>query len=295
MERAGSPDPNCDNPFSAKSLPGLDGLRAIAIVIVVLSHYLPPYPWLPDGQFGVLLFFVLSGFLITWLLMKELRVSGTISLSGFYTRRAWRILPAFYLSAFIAMGVGVLSGLGVHWREFLAASLFASNYFYALTGQTGEKVLGVTWSLSLEEQFYLLWPCVLLFSRHHISILRKVLVPCIALIWIYRSAGWGLGHFSQQYVLYSFETRVDAILIGALGALSVSEGSKWWRTISNPTCMAVAAIGLVLCPLLGQRLGIQWFFGPGLIAGCLLSGLLVLQSIVLAPAVLTSRPISWGR
>ena len=180
-------------------------------------------------------------------------------------------------------------------ERFLAASLFASNYFYALTGQTGEKVLGVTWSLSLEEQFYLLWPCVLLFSRHHISILRKVLVPCIALIWIYRSAGWGLGHFWQQYVLYSFETRVDAILIGALGALSVSEGSKWWRTISNPTCMAVAAIGLVLCPLLGQRLGIQWFFGPGLIAGCLLSGLLVLQSIVLAPAVLTSRPISWGR
>src|SRR5579864_8938940 len=162
---------------TSRSIPSLDGLRAFSVALVILAHslaYLPlrggQYPllqvaWL--GQSGVDIFFVISGFLITYLLLKEHDASGTIRLKNFYFRRFFRIFPPFY--AFLAV-VGLLwvfHAVPLDLRSFVNAATYTSNY----RGVFG-WVLAHTWSLSLEEQFYLLWPpCLVLFGRRNSTFL----------------------------------------------------------------------------------------------------------------------------
>jgi peptidoglycan/LPS O-acetylase OafA/YrhL len=147
-------------------IPSLDGLRAVSILMVLYGHLqgtrgfpaLNLHWWLGDvAHLGVIVFFVISGFLITSLLMQERQASGTVSLRKFYLRRTLRIFPAFY--AFIFAMV-VASHWG--WVRMTATDLFYSltytmNYYPARSWTVGHL-----WSLSVEEQFYLLWPAVFL-------------------------------------------------------------------------------------------------------------------------------------
>ena len=148
---------------SSNYIPTLDGWRAVAILLVVFDHgLLPtfrPYGWTMVGAHGVEIFFVLSGYLITGKLLED----G--SLRKFYTRRAFRILPV--LVAYLA--VACVLGFGLHriplvWSELASSLLFVRNYaFYALSASTGLGMFTAhLWSLSVEEQFYLLWPIVML-------------------------------------------------------------------------------------------------------------------------------------
>ena len=109
------------------------------------------------GDLGVSAFFVLSGFLITWLLLKEYRDTGTISLRRFYTRRMLRIFPAYYV--FVAASFAIDTVRGDHWRPGLGLSalLYVVNYYNAFQGHPATSIAHA-WSLGIEEQFYLLWP-----------------------------------------------------------------------------------------------------------------------------------------
>lgn len=136
-------------------IPTLDGLRAVAILIVIGSHA-KFLPW-QFGHMGVMIFFSLSGYLITTRLLHEYRKTGRISLRDFYLRRAFRILPpaTIYISV-----VALLVSLGVvtcSWPAIAGALLFYINYIDASGWQVGHF-----WSLSVEEHFYLLWPCLLI-------------------------------------------------------------------------------------------------------------------------------------
>jgi len=139
-------------------IPSLDGVRAISIMLVVLSHlgwsnnlpYAVPRPY---GTLGVRIFFVLSGFLITQLLLREHERTTTISLSNFYIRRAYRILPAAFVYLLV---VAIIFWHQVGWYYLAAAALYVANMAAWLP-----RVLGHLWSLSIEEQFYLLWPFAL--------------------------------------------------------------------------------------------------------------------------------------
>lgn len=141
-------------------IPSLDGLRAISILMVVGSHlYVTVAPeraqHLNLGNLGVRVFFVISGFLITGLLLAELEKKRRIDLPKFYFRRTLRIFPPYY---FFLLVMAVVAAAGwVSWssREFLASALYVSNYVDTTW------YLGHTWSLSVEEQFYLLWPGLL--------------------------------------------------------------------------------------------------------------------------------------
>lgn len=207
-------------------LPGLDGVRAIAALTVVLYHFGVP---LVSGGLGVLIFFVLSGFLITWLLLKEDERFGAISLKDFYFRRALRIFPAFYWYWGVYISILVLRHKSVLWSQATASAFYVNNYFQALRGDPNTG-LSHTWSLGIEEQFYLLWPLGLLLLRGNKKRLAWVLVAAICAVWLYREVLVVAG-MPHSYIYEAFDTRADHLLIGCLLAvvLKFKFASKCWR------------------------------------------------------------------
>jgi peptidoglycan/LPS O-acetylase OafA/YrhL len=148
-----------------RRIPSLDGLRAISILVVTASHFLVVYPKNPfleyinhAGGHGVDVFFVISGFLITTLLLKESTKSGTISLKGFYLRRVRRIFPAFAFFIVVVVSLRSVGALSFGTRTLLSAV----TYTYNLVPHPNLRVFGPVWSLCVEEHFYLLWPLVVL-------------------------------------------------------------------------------------------------------------------------------------
>ena len=150
------------SPGPIRRMPGLDGLRALAILAVVWHHAHPGYAGWPishNGFLGVDVFFVLSGFLITSLLLHEQQTTGAISLTQFYVRRSLRIFPLYYavlalLAAYFALSKPSAQGLAF-LSELPWHLAYASNWVGL------ESMMAITWSLSTEEQFYLVWPPVL--------------------------------------------------------------------------------------------------------------------------------------
>ena len=153
-------------------LPGLDGMRALAVMAVMVYHANPE--WLPGGFLGVEVFFVISGYLITMLLIGEHERTGTVSLRHFYLRRARRLLPALFA---LLIGVTVYTALfrrddlGQLRGDVLAALGYVSNWYQIWVGQgytaAGEFApLRHLWSLAVEEQFYLLWPLAMIGLIH---------------------------------------------------------------------------------------------------------------------------------
>ncbi|MEJ7871946.1 MAG: acyltransferase, partial [Rubrobacteraceae bacterium] len=150
-------------------IPGLDGLRALAVIAVLLYHAGPR--WAPGGFLGVEIFFVISGYLITSLLLAEWRQRGRIDLAAFWVGRARRLLPALYLLLVVTLAFAVLflpeevAGLRV---DALAAFGYVTNWYFVLGQESYFEAVGRPslvqhlWSLAIEEQFYLLWP--LLFA-----------------------------------------------------------------------------------------------------------------------------------
>jgi|SRR5271165_4011521 len=192
-------------------IPSLDGLRAISIAMVVLSHLVK---WnhislglvSTYGALGVQVFFVLSGFLITNLLLREQERTSTISLQDFYIRRAYRIFPAAFV--FLAVVI-VLYWHQMHWYHVAAAVFYVANM-----DLTRPWIFGHLWSLSIEEQFYLLWPLTLkMWNRHRVAILLGVSVAspvfCTAL-YAFKAHGPSIG---------SLPVFADQLAIGCLLAV----------------------------------------------------------------------------
>lgn len=147
-----------------KDLPSLNGLRGVSIILVVMSHlqlsthYL--YGTIFNGVLGVNIFFVISGFLITTLCLKEKNLTGTISLRNFYVRRVLRILPVAYLYVFVVFILDKLFHFGIAYYQYLAALFFLQNFSYFRKYNFADQ-LSHYWSLSVEEQFYVVFPFLL--------------------------------------------------------------------------------------------------------------------------------------
>jgi peptidoglycan/LPS O-acetylase OafA/YrhL len=250
---------------TAKRLPGLDGLRALSIVLVLLVHGkdLPGFPgwnWLNAvsmrGGFGVDIFFVLSGFLITWLLLKEETRTGRIDMRGFYTRRALRILPpAFFYLAFVGILV-LLHRSPTQWSEIAAAAMFFRNFVIHGTADVGHY-----WSLSIEEQFYLVWPLLLIILPRKKRLPATVALILAAPIWRRLNQHFYPGAWLNQA---RPDFRYDSLLMGCLLAMlrsnlksaAVLRGKVLQSNLTPFVC--VAAIALCLSSLgasLGERVG----------------------------------------
>jgi peptidoglycan/LPS O-acetylase OafA/YrhL len=196
--------------------PSLDGLRGIAVLAVIGTHFNAP-GIVNGGLVGVTLFFVLSGYLITSLLVTERESAGRINLATFYVRRAARLLPALAV-VLVAVGAAlVIDGrASVALAGVLTSSLYVSNLAVANGVVLGP--LEHTWSLAIEEQFYLLWPAILILGIGH----RRFLIGALV-VGIVVSAGLRLGPITDLdrfwWLYHHTFTRADALLVGCLLAL----------------------------------------------------------------------------
>src|SRR5579862_7766942 len=165
------------NPHSSSRIPSLDGLRAVAVVIVCISHLIGgPAALLDLGTVGVRVFFVLSGFLITTLLLSEYDRSGTINLPRFYFRRALRIFPASYTYLAIIALAGSLGVIALRRNDLLYGLTYTVNYFMPASSAFVQHA----WSLAVEEQFYLLWPVLLVLAGRRRGLQIALLYICVA-------------------------------------------------------------------------------------------------------------------
>ena len=203
-----------------KRIPALDGLRAISILFVLFNHlvgtrYFSPrlIPLGQFGNFGVRIFFVISGFLITTLLLRELERTGSISLTNFYLRRVLRIVRAAYAYLFILAVLNVRYGILLR-HDLLFAATYLTNFHPIRSWYVGHL-----WSLAVEEQFYLLWPAVLAFWG--IRPARRVAAATILLVPLLRVAWWfAFPTISMQARINEmFFTVADAIACGCLLAI----------------------------------------------------------------------------
>ncbi|WP_378147698.1 acyltransferase family protein [Cnuibacter sp. UC19_7] len=197
--------------------PVLDGLRGVAIILVLLRH-LAPSTFGGGGFVGVQLFFVLSGFLITSLLIDERMATGRVSFRAFYARRALRLLPALYtLLAIYSIAALVLTGTGdlSKWLPWVAAAAVYLTPFAGLLGIPEAPGLNPLWTLAVEEIFYVFWPIALLLLLRAASrnvalwVTGGAVVAFAAVRWITY-----LGFGSDIYETPT--TWIDALLIGCL-------------------------------------------------------------------------------
>jgi peptidoglycan/LPS O-acetylase OafA/YrhL len=208
-------------------LPALDGLRGVAILLVLVHHVLAVFVPQRDaslvtgGFLGVDLFFVLSGFLITGLLLDEFRARRAISLPSFYRRRFMRLYPALVvlLVAHAVYATRADISFDVEGDQLVSVLFYYSNWRETLSIPEGT---GHLWSLAVEEQFYVVWPLVLLVLLWLTNARRTYIGPIIAAgiasIALYRAWRW---HDGMVFLLVYMrtDTRADALLVGALAAV----------------------------------------------------------------------------
>ena len=244
-------------------LPALDGLRAVSIALVVLSHL--GLEHVVPGAFGVTLFFFISGFLITRQLLGALERSGRVGLAGFYARRALRLMPA-------GVAYILVAGLAYRWAGgrispagWAAALLYGGNYYdlwagYHSTLAGVRHPFNILWSLAIEEHFYLLWPAALVLLWRRGWALGFLLALCGAVLaWRL----WLLGHcfvpgapavcgpenpnplwrFNRLYL--ATDARLDSIAWGALLAVLGQRGMtpKAWMAVPGLALLAASFIG----------------------------------------------------
>jgi peptidoglycan/LPS O-acetylase OafA/YrhL len=230
-------------------VPALDGVRALAIGLVVSWH---AFSWPPGGFLGVHVFFVLSGFLITTLLLEEWALKASVSLPHFYLRRALRLLPALFvfLSAYVAAQVARAMLLDVPHFDLVAAlrgvvysGFYVSNVVQAFDGPLAVSVSHL-WSLATEEQFYVVWPLALVIALRLGASLRHLevgLVVAIALIASYRGV-LATTDVSHLRLYYAPDTTFDALLVGCL--LGVGRASGGFRAALRPRWTARIALAV---------------------------------------------------
>jgi peptidoglycan/LPS O-acetylase OafA/YrhL len=235
-------------------IPSLDGLRAVSIGAVVLGHLagtvnFPAFigdavrnTGLVDvANLGVRVFFVISGFLITGILLKESQRYGTISLRRFYLRRTMRIFPAYYVFVATIVALTAMGALAVKPGDVIHALTYTTNY-----DPDRAKVVGHLWSLAVEEQFYLLWPVTIVLLGLHKA--RWAALAVVLVAPVVRALEY---HFVPQWqglVGNTFETTADAIAMGCLLALTLDPllRTKWFARILDAPWSIVAMLAFAL-------------------------------------------------
>jgi peptidoglycan/LPS O-acetylase OafA/YrhL len=254
----------------------LDGIRGVA-VLAVLFHHLT-YGHFPGGFLGVELFFVLSGYLITYLLLAEKQRTGAISLRWFYARRALRLLPALLLTLILVsvfQAVRPLHDVFSFPWTVVAVLAYVANWV-SFPGGASLGYLGHVWSLSIEEQFYALWPLALVFLPLDRNRARWLAIVCGAGV-VLAAAATALVYLwlrpPGEAMSYATFTHVPAILFGCLLALPTRRGIIAARLSSQWLAIA-AGLALLLMMFLVRKDAAYMYLGGYCLAG-LLAALLI--------------------
>jgi len=288
--------------------PALDGVRGIAIAIVVAFH---AFGWPGEGTLGVDLFFVLSGFLITTLLLEEHAATGRISIRGFYGRRARRLLPALFvlLAPFLLVvaTVATVGSLGSPLVVGLASALtYTSNIVVAADPSAASGWMIHLWSLAAEEQFYIVWPLLLiaLIRVGRLRLVGQALMALLVFAVVYRLQ-LVLRGASIERLYYAPDTHPDSLLIGCAFGCYCSRGRlPFWFLSSARAREVVSTLSLTLiiaaAILLGHvpaRLAYELQLVPtafALVAGVFIvcavtGGTIVAQGLSVRPLVFLGR------
>ncbi|NBK46524.1 acyltransferase family protein [Staphylococcus delphini] len=214
-------------PISPRYMPGLDGIRAVAVIAIIIYHLNPQWLW--GGFLGVDTFFVISGYLITSLLLTEYHNTGKIELTSFWLRRVKRLIPAVL---FLVMGVLVLTLIFMPTEiekvraDSIAAIFYVSNWWYIMQNvdyfeQFAVQPLKHLWSLAIEEQFYLVFPIVLLSLLSFIRRLKSIRIIFLILLVISMITMMVLYVPNENVarVYFGTDTRIQTLLMGVLLAL----------------------------------------------------------------------------
>lgn len=269
--------------------PALDGLRAIAVLVVVAFHCRVPIA--RGGMIGVDLFFVLSGYLITMVLRNEIAATGSISLRRFYWHRALRLWPPLLL---MLAGYAAAAPLAFPESNVLFDVLVAATYLtdYAMAFWHEPKMLSHTWSLAVEEHFYLIWPLVILATK---SMSRRAMVVALsatfalATVWRIADAYLWLDWYRTYY---RFDTRASGLLLGGLIAVT------HWRPSETMAAMIgrISAYVLIAAIVL-FRFRTLWFTAWGGIVADLAAAGIVMSVIASQNSalyrILAARPLTY--
>ena len=282
-------------------VPALDGLRGVAIASVVLFHV---FRWPRGGFLGVDVFFVLSGFLITTLLIREWQTSGRISLRGFYRRRALRLLPAltvmltiFTLEGLLLYSFGRIDGSTFHrwWMSDLSGLLYIQNFVKAIASANTIVGVGQLWSLAAEEQFYIVWPIVLIWLLRRGS--RPQTIAAVAggaalVVFVHRLE-LVLAGAPARWIFFSPSSRSDPIMFGCFLGVCYAFGLLRSRALRIAGLAAPVAGVLGLAMIVTQR-NLSTVF-PGLLILEVATGIVLLATLDgssgLVAAALSSRPL----
>jgi peptidoglycan/LPS O-acetylase OafA/YrhL len=274
-------------------IPMLDGWRAVAILLVLLFHGmynsdLAGHPWLTGlavmagrtGALGVLVFFCISGYLITKRLLLESRLLGMFSIRSFYIKRAFRILPPLAVYLFVAVALyfgGIIALRSGDW----SALVFLSNYY------KGSWYTSHFWSLSVEEHFYLFWPICAVALGWRRAMWVGVALICAVAVW----RPWRLQHvISQAGTLRHTDMRIDYILMGAVVALA-TEFYPWTITVLKWLGRSSGLTVLFLLLLVSTR---STSLDTRTVQAVLLTLIVCASTVANAPLarlVLTNRPV----
>lgn len=232
--------------------PALDGVRALAIAPVLTLH---AFGWPQKGSLGVDLFFVLSGFLITTLLLEERLTTGTISFAGFYRRRAARLVPGLLV---MLAAYALVSG-GAHGWAVVSGATYTTNIVSAIDSDAIPWSLGHLWSLAQEEQFYLVWPIVLLLvARVRSASLAWIILVLTAAVIVEKFVLLATGA-DESRIYYAPDTHADPILVGCLaGALFVNHHPAVRSRLLAP----LALVAVIACVVLSQWLPVFTEISP---------------------------------
>ncbi|MDQ3736917.1 MAG: acyltransferase family protein [Actinomycetota bacterium] len=290
-------------------LPGLDGLRALAVIAVLLYH--AQLTWIPGGFLGVEVFFVISGYLITALLLEEWRRQGRINVVGFWMRRARRLLPALYLLLVVTLTFAVvfLPGEVARLREdALAAFGYVTNW-YLIVGEESyfeavgrPSLLQHLWSLAVEEQFYVLWPLLLVTGM---MLLRGRALPVVLLGAVGSALLMAILYrpdVDPSRVYYGTDTRVAGLLLGAALAFVWVPGRLGYRIGRIPPLLldivGLAALGGLVwfCLWLDQYQPFLFRGGFALVA--LVTAVVIMIAVhprarLLGAGLLGRQPLRW--
>ncbi len=283
-------------PRSSPRIEGLDGLRALAILAVLVFHLNPS--WLPGGFLGVDVFFVVSGFLITTLLVHEHRRTGRIAFSQFWVRRARRLLPALFLTVTVSVLIArtvsadLLVNIG---RQIAGALTFSTNWVEIVAGssyfdQTAPQLFMNFWSLAVEEQFYLLWPAtVLLVLRLGSSRARTAVALGLAAASTALMAALYTPDTDATRVYYGTDTHLMGLMLGAAlafawatPALALRIAPATWGRYGKYAVPLAGTVLLALFVLLDES--DPFTFRGGFLLASLASAVLVLGLLDRHPA-----------
>lgn len=262
--------------FKSNRLPSLDGLRFLAALLVIFGHGGLP---LPAGD-GVTYFFVLSGMLFSWMFQKEWDKNGKIDFKGFYLRRTFRILPAFYVAIVFTILGKIALHLPINFFHAISAATFTGNYYNAFHNHPATG-FDMYWSLGVEEQFYLIWPlCFVFFMKKGPKALLNFLIIAIILVCIWRTI-LALGfNVESPYLYNAFDTRFDSLALGCLMGLLVMS-PKFTPTLQIITKTGfhplLPIMGIILC----NYISLPFHYSIGLTIQALLMSIFIVQVVIL--------------